>query len=110
MAKKRVQAGSGSSGTCCEGAGCGPECACLSTGALDHCKVEAVVSVDSRGQMVLPKDLRDRAGIAADDKLALLSWSKDGELCCLTLQKADDLAEVIRRTYGPLLTSTARRD
>ena len=36
------------------------------------CKVEAVVSVDERGQMVLPKELRDRARIRAGDKLAVV--------------------------------------
>ncbi|TFH10270.1 MAG: AbrB family transcriptional regulator, partial [Candidatus Atribacteria bacterium] len=28
-------------------------------------KVQAMVTVDERGQMVLPKDVRDRAGIKA---------------------------------------------
>lgn len=108
MAKKRAARGSGSNGACCEGGACGPECGCLSGSALDRCKVEAVVSVDARGQMVLPKDVRERAGIGPDQKLALLSWTKEGELCCLTLQKADDLAEVVRRTYGPLLAASIR--
>ncbi|MCJ2562808.1 MAG: AbrB/MazE/SpoVT family DNA-binding domain-containing protein, partial [Candidatus Thermoplasmatota archaeon] len=36
------------------------------------CKVESVVSIDERGQMVLPKDIRDRAGIGAGDKLAVV--------------------------------------
>ena len=31
------------------------------------CKLEAVVAVDERGQIVLPKDLRERAGIRAGD-------------------------------------------
>jgi AbrB family looped-hinge helix DNA binding protein len=37
------------------------------------CGVEAVVSVDSRGQVVLPKDLRAAAGIKAGDKLAVVT-------------------------------------
>lgn len=109
MAKKRVSRASDSGGTCCEGRSCGPECSCISGGALAQCKVEAVLNVDGRGQMVLPKDLRERARIGPDQKLALLSWTKDGELCCLTLQRADDLAEVVRRTYGPLLTPALPR-
>jgi len=30
------------------------------------------------GQMVLPKELRDRAGIKGGDKLALIGWEKEG--------------------------------
>jgi antitoxin PrlF len=72
---------------------------------LDGCRVEAVVSVDSRGQMVLPKELREKAQIGPDQKLAVISWSKGGELCCITLQRADDVADAVRRTYGPLLSA-----
>jgi antitoxin PrlF len=72
---------------------------------LDGCRVEAVVNVDARGQMVLPKELREKAQIGPDQKLAVLSWSRDGKLCCITLQRADDVAEVVRRTYGPLLSA-----
>ena len=42
------------------------------------CKVESVISVDDRGQMVLPKEVREKAGINAGDKLAVVSWVKDG--------------------------------
>ncbi|MDO9324645.1 MAG: HgcAB-associated protein, partial [Methanoregula sp.] len=42
------------------------------------CKVESVLSVDERGQMVLPKDIREKACIKTGDKLALISWEKDG--------------------------------
>ncbi|MEM0129701.1 MAG: HgcAB-associated protein [Thermoplasmata archaeon] len=67
------------------------------------CRVEAVVSIDPRGQMVLPKDVRDRFGIAGATKLAVVSWSQKGEPCCLTLLPADRLAEQVRSSYGPIL-------
>lgn len=70
---------------------------------MDRCRVDGIVNVDSRGQMVLPKDLRERAGIRPNQKLALVSWMKDDRICCITLQPAEELAEVVRRTYGPLL-------
>jgi len=56
------------------------------------CKVESLISVDERGQMVLPKDLREKADIKPGDKLAVISWEKDGATCCFTLIKADSLA------------------
>ena len=37
---------------------------------MSCCRVESIISVDERGQMVLPKDLRDKANIRAGDKLA----------------------------------------
>jgi antitoxin PrlF len=63
-------------------------------------KVQALVTVDERGQMVLPKDVRDRAGIQARDKLALTTIEKDGEICCILLTKADALVQVVQSTLG----------
>jgi antitoxin PrlF len=74
---------------------------------LDKCKVEAMVSVDERGQMVLPKELREKAGIAPGDKMAVVSWMKDGEIYCITLIKADAMAGIVRNILGPLMTEIA---
>lgn len=71
------------------------------------CRIESLISVDERGQMVLPKDLRDRADIAPGDKLALISWEKDGVVCCLTLIKAEQLASGVRDFLGPLMKDIA---
>jgi len=68
------------------------------------CKVEALITIDERGQMVLPKELRDKAKIRSGDKLALVTWEKDGQICCLTLIKADCLAGHVRDFLGPVLT------
>lgn len=67
------------------------------------CKVEALVSVDERGQMVLPKELREKANIRAGDKLAVTSWEKDGKICCISLTKAEELTEMVRATLGPVM-------
>lgn len=67
------------------------------------CKVESVVSVDERGQMVLPKEIRDKANIRAGDKLAVVSWEREGELCCICLIKAEDFAQMVRALLGPLM-------
>lgn len=68
-----------------------------------NCKVESIVSVDERGQMVLPKELRERAKINGGDKLAVTSWEKNGAICCITLIKVDDLVEVVKRQLGPII-------
>jgi len=70
---------------------------------MECCKVEAVVSVDERGQMVLPKELREKAGIQAGDKLAVIAMEKKGEICCLSLIKAQEFAGMIRNLLGPLM-------
>ncbi len=67
------------------------------------CRVEALLSVDERGQMVLPKEVREAAGIGAGDKLALILWRKGGAVCCMTLVKADELTDMVRGRLGPLM-------
>jgi antitoxin PrlF len=59
--------------------------------------------VDERGQMVLPKDVRQAAGIRAGDKLALILWRKDGAVCCMSLIKADQLTGMVQGRLGPLM-------
>ena len=40
---------------------------------MTNCQVEAVLSIDSRGQIVIPNNVRKRAKIRYGDKLALVS-------------------------------------
>lgn len=67
------------------------------------CNVESVISIDERGQMVLPKELREKAKIKAGDKLAITSWEKNGEICCITLIKVEDLVETVKGRLGPII-------
>ena len=77
---------------------------CCSPAALQGCcKVEALVSVDERGQMVLPKEARDKANIRAGDKLAVISWEKGGQVCCLSLIKAESLTDMVKGMLGPVV-------
>jgi len=71
------------------------------------CKVESIISVDERGQMVLPKELREKANIRAGDKLAVVSWNKGGEICCLYLIKTEHLAEQVKDYLGPMMKEMA---
>jgi AbrB family looped-hinge helix DNA binding protein len=70
---------------------------------MGSCRVESIISVDERGQMVLPKELRDRANIQAGDKLAIGSWEKEGEICCFYLIKTEHLAERVKDFLGPMM-------
>jgi len=80
---------------------------CCAQGCSTCCKVEAIISIDERGQMVLPKELREKANIRAGDKLAVTSWEKDGKVCCIILTKADELADMVRTTLGPVMKDIA---
>ena len=76
--------------------GCDPETCC---------QVEALVSIDERGQMVLPKDIRDKLGIRAGDKLAITSWTQDGRIVCLSVTRAEDLTAMVKAAIGPVMRS-----
>jgi antitoxin PrlF len=67
------------------------------------CNVEAVVSVDERGQMVLPKDIREKAGIKAGDKLAIVAMRQGDKVCCLSMIKVEDMADVVKGMLGPVM-------
>ena len=81
----------------------GPECA-PSPGC---CRIESIVTVDERGQMVLPKDIRVKAGIEAGDRLAVIAPEHEGRICCIMLIKADEFAARARELLGPLIEDMA---
>ena len=94
MAKKTVNS------TCC-----GP-----ASGEMTCCKVEALISVDERGQMVLPKEIREKADIRAGDKLALATWEKQGRVCCFVLIKAGEFGDMVKGLLGPLMKEMTASD
>lgn len=83
--------------SCCEPSGIGMSC----------CKVESLISIDERGQMVLPKEIRDKAGIRPGDKLAVVSWEKGGEVCCISLIKSESFGEMVKDMLGPMMKEIA---
>jgi AbrB family looped-hinge helix DNA binding protein len=76
---------------------------CFSSTGMGSCQVEAMVSVDDKGQMVLPKTIREKAGIQPGDKLVLIGWEKDGQTCCITMVRADSLAGMVKGMLGPMM-------
>jgi len=65
---------------------------CTPTEGMSCCKMEGVVSVDERGQVILPKKIRDKANIRSGDKLAIISW-EEGKTCVISLLKAENLTK-----------------
>ena len=78
------------------------ESCCVST-EKGCCKVESVVSIDERGQMVLPKDIREKIGINPGDKLAIITMRNDDKICCLTLIKVQNIEPMVKQILGPLM-------
>ncbi|UCF71673.1 MAG: AbrB/MazE/SpoVT family DNA-binding domain-containing protein [candidate division WOR-3 bacterium] len=67
------------------------------------CRVESVVTIDDRGQLVLPKDIRDSANIHAGDKFVVISWEKDGHVLGITLMRVEQLTDSVNTALMPLL-------
>jgi antitoxin PrlF len=76
---------------------------CCRPSEISSCTVESIVTIDERGQMVLPKEIRERAKIRPGDKLALLSLEKDGKVCCLSLIKVEELEGMVKSRLGPVI-------
>jgi antitoxin PrlF len=70
-------------------------------------QVSAVVTVDARGQTVLPKDVRTRLGIVAGDKLAVIIHESSDKPCCFSMIKVNDLSMMVS---GPLGEALKERD
>lgn len=70
--------------------------------------MESIVSMDDRGQMVLPKDVRELLEIKAGEKLALVVMRREGRPCCIHLFKADELADKAKSLIGSLMEEAGR--
>ena len=73
------------------------------------CRIDAVVNVDSKGQIVLPKDLREKAGIQANDKLAVIGVERGGAVCCIVMVKAESLGDTVKGMLGPMLNEAFKQ-
>lgn len=73
---------------------CSPNSSC--------CKVESMITVDDRGQMVLPKEIREKAGISAGEKLILVTWENEQGVCCISLVKSDQILSMVKESLAPM--------
>ncbi len=64
--------------------------------------VAAIVTIDERGQMVLPKEIRKKAGLAPGDKLSVVTRERDGKVCCIYLIKNEEISSVVKERFGAL--------
>jgi AbrB family looped-hinge helix DNA binding protein len=66
------------------------------------CRIDAVVSVDVKGQIFLPKELREKTKIKPNDKLAVIGFQRDSEVCCIVMLKVDALENTVKNLLGPV--------
>ena len=69
----------------------------------DVCRIDAVITMDAKGQVVLPKNLREKADFKPNDKIAVVACEKKGEVCCILMVKTERLVGAVSKTLGPLL-------
>ena len=74
----------------CTNESCGPEGNCY--------ELEAVVTFDERGQLVLPKDVRKKFNLTPGEKLALVSCTNAEGVCCFTLMRTKNMQEILKAT------------
>ena len=67
------------------------------------CEVDAVVTIDRRGQIILPKEVRDKAEMKAGDRFAVISCECEGEVCCLILVKTATFNESAKDMLNQML-------
>ncbi len=77
---------------------CGEDCS-----ESTCCQIISIISVDDRGQMVLPKEVRNKMGIKTGEKLAVVMSQGEGDSCCVFLMKVDELSDAVRGKLGPVL-------
>ena len=76
----------------------------------ETCRIDAVVTMDAKGQIVLPKDLREKANFKPNEKIAVVASEKDGEVCCIMMIKAEKLGGAVTKTLAPLLKGITKQE
>lgn len=68
-------------------------------------QIDAIVSLDERGQIVIPKNVRKTLNFNPGDKFALMSChDSKGMLCCITLLKTDQLKGMVQKVLSPVFS------
>ncbi len=66
------------------------------------CKIVSVMTIDERGQIVLPRELRDKVNIKAGDRFAVVYWEQNNK-SCVSLIKMDDFTGTVKDYLRPVM-------
>ena len=67
------------------------------------CTMEHIVTIDDRGQIVLPKELRKKMNLKSGDKFAAVSAEKGGKVCCIALVKMEEFGGMVKVVMRPMM-------
>jgi len=68
-------------------------------------QIDAIVTLDDRGQIVIPKDVRKSLNFNPGDKFTLMTCNDSkGNLCCITLLKVDQLRGMVQKVLSPVFS------
>ncbi|HSV49936.1 MAG TPA: HgcAB-associated protein [Candidatus Acidoferrales bacterium] len=73
-------------------------------------RIDSVITMDAKGQIVLPKDLREKANLKPNEKIAVVACEKAGEVCCIMLIKAERFSSAVTQTVSPLIKSLTKEE
>ena len=65
---------------------------------------------NDRGQMVLPKDIREKAKVSAGEKLAVVLCTKGDSESYICLIKVENLGDMVMDFMGPMAANTTGKD
>ena len=77
---------------------CGPR-----KDGIGCCNVEGFAQIDERGQMVLPKEIREKAGIGPGDKLVIITCESDGKISVISLIRSEEFSGMVKDFLGPAM-------
>lgn len=55
--------------------------------------LDALISINEKGQMVIPREIRKKADIKTGDKLVIITFEKEEKIVCIVLIKAEEFKE-----------------
>jgi antitoxin PrlF len=72
-------------------------CGCSPKPDSNTANLFAVTKIDERGQVVIPKEIRDGMGWNKSEKIAIITRTNaEGKPCCLMLVHVDSLSSSIK--------------
>ena len=79
------------------------ECCPSDDERMSCCHVEGVVTVDAKGQIVLPKSLRESMEIKEKDKLIVVGMKDKGIITSISLFKAEKMDDMVKIMLKPIM-------
>ncbi len=79
------------------------DCCSSSSEGSGCCHIEGVVNIDSRGQIVLPKNLREKMDLKEGDKLVVISMNDRGKIASISLMKTNPIDGMIKLSLKPIM-------